>query len=222
MGDQNQYIWGTRHLGLFRPPCLEVGSLQAGYTVSFRGLLPGSPGSYLGVDMRPGDGVDRVIDLSGDFPRIAEELPLRFATIFCLSVLEHCRQPFRMAENLARLLRDDGVIYLSVPFVWEIHDHPRDYWRFAPEGIRELFPGIDFDVSACCYHSQDAGVFLPLADGPPRLGRALNRASRSRGPFYGLAARCLKKTGIAHRLFPYDYLFPPVQLNMIGRKRCPR
>jgi hypothetical protein len=219
MGDRNQFVLGTRHRKLFRPPCLEVGSRQAGFTVSFRDWFADAPGSYLGTDMQPGAGVDRVIDLSGDFSEIAKELPGGFASIFCLSVLEHCRQPFRMAENLQKLLRTNGVIYISVPFAWEIHDHPKDYWRFCPEGIRELFSEIEFDEQACVYHSQSEGMFFPLADGPPRLGRALNRSRHSHGPVYGLAAQLLKKSGLARRLFHYDYLFPPVQLDMIGRKR---
>lgn len=219
MGDANQVLLAAGIRELFRPPCLEVGSLQAGYTISFREWFAGRPGSYLGADVRSGPGVDRVVDLAGDFAAVDASLPERFATVFCLSVLEHCRQPFRMAENLQRLLRPGGVIYVSVPFAWEIHDHPRDYWRFTPDGIRELFPLIDFTESDCCYHSQPAGKFTPLADGPPRLGRALNRPRSRHGPLYGLAARCLGRTKLARRLFHYDYLLPPVQLNMIGRKR---
>lgn len=218
MGDRNQLLFGMSRLRMFQPPFLEVGSLQAGFTVSFRRQVSGAPGSYLGVDMQPGEGVDRVVDLSGDFAAVAQVLPERFATIFCLSVLEHCRQPFHMAENLQRLLLDGGVIYLSVPFAWELHFHPRDYWRFAPDGIRELFPLVDFAAPDCNYHSQPEGVFTPLADGPPRLGRALNRTRH--GLFYRLVAGSLGKTGLARRIFHYDYLFPPVQLNMIGRKRC--
>jgi SAM-dependent methyltransferase len=219
MGDRNQFLLGARHRHLFRPPCLEVGSLQAGATVSFRDWFTDSPDSYLGVDMQPGPGVDRVVDLSGDHSEVAKKLPGRFASIFCLSVLEHCRQPFRMAENLQRLLQEDGVIYVSVPFAWEIHEYPRDFWRFCPDGVRELFAAIEFDEDACCFHSQSEGVFSPLAAGPPRLGRALNRPRQDHGPFYAAAARLLKRSGLARRLLGYDYLFPPVQLNMIGRKR---
>jgi hypothetical protein len=124
-----------------------------------------------------------------------------------------------MAENIQRLLEPGGVLYVSVPFAWEIHSYPSDYWRFTPEAVRLLFPGIDFFPECCAYHSQTADVFYPLTDGPPRLGRALNRSGRPRGPVYRAVSGLLGRSGWARRALPYDYLFPPVQLDMIGRKK---
>lgn len=94
----------------------------------------------LGVDMRPGPGVDRVLDLE-------EELPDgfgKFQHVECLSVLEHSRRPWKLAKNLERLLAHGGTLFLSVPFVWRYHDYPGDLWRFTHEGVRELFPSIDW------------------------------------------------------------------------------
>jgi hypothetical protein len=72
----------------------------------------------------------------------------RFGTMFCLSVPEHCQQPFTMAENMTRLLRHGGKIYVSVPFAWRFHGYPSDYWRFTQEGVKKLFPRLAFDVAA--------------------------------------------------------------------------
>lgn len=93
----------------------------------------------LGVDMEPGEGVDRVMNL--------ESYPYGFgpfAHIECLSVLEHCRKPWLLAWNFQRLLEPDGTIHLTVPFVWRMHEYPDDLWRFTTDGIRELFPGIEW------------------------------------------------------------------------------
>jgi SAM-dependent methyltransferase len=218
MGDQNQLRFGMRHLPLFRPPCLEIGSRECGHTVSFRQAFTAGAGDYLGVDIEPGPGVDVALDLTADFSLVSRLLPARFASIFCLSVLEHCRQPFLMAENVQRLLEPGGVLYVSVPFAWEIHSFPSDYWRFTPDAVRLLFPGVEFIPGCCAYHSQAGNVFYPLEDGPPRLGRGLSRAGRPRGAVYRTVSALLGRSGWARRALPYDYLLPPVQLDMIGRK----
>jgi hypothetical protein len=219
MGDRNQMLFGMMHLGLFRSPCLEIGSKECGHTVSFRRVLDWGPGNYVGVDAEAGPGVDVIADLGVDFARVADLLPGPFATVFCLSVLEHSRQPFRMAENIQRLLAPAAILFVSVPFAWEIHRFPEDYWRFTPDGVRLLFPGIEFLPGHCAYHTQVENDFRPLEQGPPRLGRALNAAGRPpRGALYRAASAWLGRSRRLRRLLPYDYLHPPVMIDMIGRK----
>ena len=218
MGDRNQFLFGLQHRRLFCPPFLEIGSRECGHTISFKKAFAACAGDYTGVDIEPGPGVDVALDLTADFSLVSRCLPAPFATILCLSVLEHCRQPFLMAANMQRLLAPGGVLYVSVPFAWEIHGFPADYWRFTPDSLRLLFPGIDFSPDSCAYHSQDQGIFYPLEKGPPRLGRVLNRSGRPRGPVYGALSKLLGRSGWVRRALPYDYLFPPVMLDMIGRK----
>ncbi len=222
MGDRNQLLFGRRHRELFRPPCLEVGSRDEGFTVSFRPELDGRPGDYVGVDAESGPGVDAVVDLAGEFSAVSRVLPGAFATVFCLSVLEHCSQPFRMAENIQRLLAPGGTLYVSVPFSWEVHRFPEDYWRFTPAAVRLLFPGVEFPPDLCAYHTQVENDFRPLGDGPPRLGRALNSGHYQRhGRLYRRLSALLGRSRLVRRALPYDYLFPPVMLDMIGRLRVP-
>jgi hypothetical protein len=102
----------------------------------------------VGVDMQSGDGVDVVADLEAELP---ESLGL-FAHVECISVLEHSRRPSRLAENLQRLMAPRATIHLSVPFVWRYHAYPMDYWRFTADGVRELFPAIDW---ACLMYASE-------------------------------------------------------------------
>lgn len=92
----------------------------------------------LGVDLSSGAGVDRVLDLESSLPRDLG----KFAHIECWSVLEHVRRPWLMADNLQRLLAQDGTIHVQVPFVWRVHAYPSDYWRFTAEAVKLLFPWI--------------------------------------------------------------------------------
>lgn len=94
----------------------------------------------LGVDMLPGDGVDRVLDMEEPLP---DDLG-QFAHVECISVLEHSRRPWLMAANIERLLIPGGTLHVQAPYVWRVHGYPSDYWRFTLDGVRELFPGIEW------------------------------------------------------------------------------
>ena len=67
-----------------------------------------------------------------------------------------------MADNLTRLVRPGGKLYISVPWVWRYHQYPDDYYRFSFRGIMELFP--DFDWSCIHYSTTAVGEFLIIKD----------------------------------------------------------
>jgi SAM-dependent methyltransferase len=60
-----------------------------------------------------------------------------FDVAFCLEVIEHVEDVKGLIYNLQRYLTASGVLYMSVPFQFEIHAE-EDYWRFTEHGIRLL------------------------------------------------------------------------------------
>ena len=104
MGDVNQLRFVEKHAAELHGPYLEVGSKDYGSTPDVQRVLR-HEGSYTRVDLQSGPRVDLVLDLTAPFEEIDTALGgARFGAIFCLSVLEHCRQPFAAAANLTRLL----------------------------------------------------------------------------------------------------------------------
>jgi hypothetical protein len=67
-----------------------------------------------------------------------EELPGPFDLVICEQVLEHTLDPIAAVRTLRRLCASKGHVYVSTPFLVRLHDHPGDYWRFTPEGMRHL------------------------------------------------------------------------------------
>lgn len=192
MGDINQFEWIRNNIELIRPPILEIGSKYYTSEVShdYRTLL--APlGEYVGTDLSPGGNVDVVADLTTDFAKLPEPLREgRFRTIICMSVMEHVRDVYRFAEHVKRLMADDAVAFISVPWVWRFHGYPSDYWRFSPESLRFLFDPLALDEERSCVSYQQPGRYGPLssqelaaypdyeADTTPtsRVGRFLLRA----------------------------------------------
>jgi SAM-dependent methyltransferase len=100
----------------------------------------------VGIDMLPGPGVDLVWNLE-EAPPLGWD---QFDHIECRSVLEHSRRPWLLAANLERMLVKGGTLDLSVPFVWNVHAYPDDYWRFTVPAVRELFPRIEWSALMYC------------------------------------------------------------------------
>lgn len=211
MGDLNQLSYMKENINLFEGPFLEVGSKDYGSTQNLRDFF--LEGKYVGVDISAGDGVDVVLDLTAPFSEIDDALKgQRFGTIFCLSVLEHCDRPFVMAENLTKLLRDGGMLCLSVPFVARFHGYPSDYWRFTHEGIKKLFPSLSFDLCPANVSTCLPGETMPLND---TLGQIkIKPAWRNQDRLLKVVA----KSRVLKWLLAGFYMMPPTMVNMIGVK----
>jgi SAM-dependent methyltransferase len=115
-------------------PVYEFGALQVEGQEGFADLRPFFPGkTYVGCDMRPGPGVDRVLNLHDI------DLPADTAgTMICCDTLEHVEYPHRAVEEMFRVLRPGGFLAITSTMDFHIHDHPHDYWRFTPDAFRSL------------------------------------------------------------------------------------
>ena len=223
MGSPNQLEYIRRHAARLAGPFLEVGAKDYGSTQDLRALfLPES--RYVGVDLALGPGVDRVVDLAADFADVDAALGhARFGTVFCLSVLEHCRRPFRMAENITRLLAPEGTLVVAVPFAFKYHPYPADYWRFTPDGVRGLFGRLEFADRDAALATTLPGALTPL-DG--ELGRIVFSAKAHRRgghPLRAISAKMLSlaaKAGVLKWLAGYRYVLPPTEILMIGSPRA--
>lgn len=61
-----------------------------------------------------------------------------FDYIVCTEVLEHTLQPFKAVEEIWRIIKPKGILFISVPFNFRIHGPLPDCWRFTEYGLRVL------------------------------------------------------------------------------------
>ena len=222
MGDRNQLLFVRKHAGHLHGPYLEVGSKDYGSTQDLQQALV-HEGEYVRVDMHPGPCVDVVADLAAPFAEIDAALGgARFGTVFCLSVLEHCEQPFVMADNLTRLLAPGGSVVVSVPFAWRFHGYPSDYWRFTHEGIKRLFPRLVFDSDKGAAATSRDGDFRRIDEQVGKIAFGTRPHWRQGRYLRGIAAKSLRllaNVGLLRWLAGYRYVLAPTNLMMIGTMR---
>jgi SAM-dependent methyltransferase len=159
-------------------PILEIGSyLVAGQggLGDLRGLFPGR--QYVGLDVRPGPGVDLVGD--------AERLPLAdgsVGSVLAVCTFEHVRRFWRAIAEVRRVLRPDGAFLVACPFYFPIHEYPRDYWRFTPDALALLLD--DYPSLLLGWHGPEKrpGHVWALAcrEGRPPISAAEHRAYEAR------------------------------------------
>jgi hypothetical protein len=117
---------------------LEVGSLDVNGTV--RSVLGHAVTSYYGVDIRPGPGVDEVLDVARLSERFGAEA---FDLVTSTEMLEHCFDWQGALFQMLNVLRPDGVLLLTTRSPgFPLHDHPADHWRFGREELKHLLEPV--------------------------------------------------------------------------------
>ena len=84
----------------------------------------------------------------------AEFLPFADASvdvIVCDNVLEHVPNPAAVVNEIKRVLKAGGVVYMGVPFIIQYHSSPYDFQRWTIEGTRTLMDGfMEMELKIAC------------------------------------------------------------------------
>ncbi len=53
-------------------------------------------------------------------------------------VLEHVSDPWKAIREIYRIIKENGYLIITTPFLIQLHFGPRDYWRFTNDGLKEI------------------------------------------------------------------------------------
>ena len=115
-------------------PIWEIGSYLVTGQEAIADLRPLFAGKeFCGLDMRAGPGVDRIENVEKiNAPDDS------VGSILCLNTFEHVQNIYAGASEIHRVLKPGGVLVMTTPFDFLIHDFPGDYWRFTPQALELL------------------------------------------------------------------------------------
>lgn len=116
--------------------------------------------SYTGIDTIGNSVVDKVCS--------AEHIDLEDESadvVLCLSVLEHVDDPDQVVRELFRVLRPDGIVFVSTHGCFPWHPYPQDHWRWTQTGLLLQFEkhGGFRSVSLFATRGTVSGIFFLLA-----------------------------------------------------------
>ena len=57
----------------------------------------------------------------------------------CFAVLEHVRRPWELVDEIWRVLRPNGSVYIVYPFLQPYHGYPHHYFNATRQGLESLF-----------------------------------------------------------------------------------
>lgn len=131
--------------GVSGGPMLEIGGRANPRDADF----PAFEYSALDLKKQPGSRVPVTVADITNCPHIPDN---SYDFVLSIDVFEHIDKPWLAAAEITRILRPGGVTMHSTLFSWRYHPCPIDYWRFSPQGLKSLFPGLkcvhaDFDYT---------------------------------------------------------------------------
>lgn len=81
------------------------------------------------------------VDVVGD----AHALPFRDDAVHIVhaaAVFEHLRKPWVVADEIVRVLRPGGNVFVDSAFVFPFHGYPATYFNISTDGMRQLFSNL--------------------------------------------------------------------------------
>lgn len=114
------------------------------------------------VNMDENSGFDKNFDLEKPFPLSNEN----YNAVLACNVLEHIFNYQNIFSETHRILKQDGVFVITVPFFMFIHPSPDDHWRYTKETLMRLLTEAGFkDVDVTPLGRGPGAVFVQVVGG---------------------------------------------------------
>jgi len=123
---------------------LDVGCGKMPYKSLILGLEPRV--RYIGLD------IENSIyqqDVKPDFFWDGTKIPFDDCSIDCAmatELFEHLPEPDKVMKEIIRVLKPNGLLFITVPFLWPLHDVPHDEYRYTPFALERHLKNCGFDV----------------------------------------------------------------------------
>ncbi len=136
---------------------LDVGCGQKPYRSLFQ------VSEYIGMDMKDAgnENVNNEIDVYYDGKTFPFE-DKSFDSVLCNQVFEHVFNPEEFLKEINRVTKPDGMLLMTVPFLWDEHSQPYDYARYSSFGLSHVITKHGFEIMEFRKSVNDIRVIFQL------------------------------------------------------------
>lgn len=100
---------------------------------------------YVGLDIE--DALIYDTTIKPDFTWDGTIMPFENQTFECAiatEVFEHCSEPEVVLKEVLRVLKPGGMLFFTVPFLWNLHEVPNDEYRYTPFALERHLKNSGF------------------------------------------------------------------------------
>lgn len=116
----------------WKSPVIDLGAGE--YSLWYKGLFGDAEYKTLDIEQTKKKDIDIIANIT-----FMPEIPSKsYGVVLLLETLEHIVNPFAAFEESARILKPGGIFICTTVANHGIHRHPKDYWRFLPDGLQSL------------------------------------------------------------------------------------
>lgn len=97
---------------------------------------------YVGIDL-----YNNIYNGKPDVFWDGQTIPIRsnsVDTVLFTEVIEHIQNPDIVLVEINRILKVGGVVFLTTPFFWPLHDAPFDEYRYTPFSLERILKKHNF------------------------------------------------------------------------------
>ncbi len=84
-----------------------------------------------------------------------------YDAVLSTEVLEHVEYPQKVVNEMHRILKKNGKLFMTCPLAWKVHQEPYNYFYFTKFGLKSLLKNAGFKKYKI---SPMGGYFFFLAD----------------------------------------------------------
>lgn len=95
-----------------------------------------------------------------------------YNAVLCTQVLEHVEFPQNVINEFYRVLKPEGMLFLSAPQGREVHGEPYHFFNFTEYGLASLFKQAGFEIN---FIKPNGGCFWDLAKRMKSLPRYMSK-----------------------------------------------
>jgi len=138
---------------------LEIGSRAVNTQGVFKNAF--ALAEYVGFDFHAGENVDVV----GDAHRLSSYFDQKFDAVVSSAVFEHLVFPWVVAEEISKVLKPGGLVFIQTHFSYSMHEMPWHFFQFSHKALEAMFNSdLGFETIESGVNNPIIGRFSIAAD----------------------------------------------------------